>query len=263
MRRRILLVALVCLFAGSAFFIQPREGLCADPIIIGVPTSLYTPFGSYGLKAVNMAVEEINAKGGVDVGGQKRPFKVVVADTRGGEPNTPVHDALMAYEKLITEEKPNAIVIGAFRSEVLIAAMDLVAKYKVPQLGTIAQTPGFQAQFRKDPEKYKYLFRVTTDALVDATYIAHTLDLLKRDYGLDKILYIYQDTAWAKAFAGLMQKHCKETGWAEIGFEPYAAGGHARGRADLRGPAGTRGQAPGGVFCHDHAHASSAPDQSH
>jgi branched-chain amino acid transport system substrate-binding protein len=224
MKRRILLVALVCLFAGSAFFIQPREGLCADPIIIGVPTSLYTPFGSYGLKAVNMAVEEINARGGVDVGGQKRPFKVVVADTRGGEPNTPVHDALMAYEKLITEEKPNAIVIGAFRSEVLIAAMDLVAKYKVPQLGTIAQTPGFQAQFKKDPEKYKYLFRVTTDALVDATYIAHTLDLLKRDYALDKILYIYQDTAWAKAFAGLMQKHCKEIGWTEIGFEPYAAG---------------------------------------
>jgi len=185
---------------------------------------LYTPFGSYGLKAVNMAVEEINAKGGVNVGGQKRPFKVVVADTRGGEPSTPVHDALMAYEKLITEEKPHAIVIGAFRSEVLIAAMDLVAKYRVPQLGTIAQTPGFQAQFKKDPAKYKYLFRATTDALVDATYIAHTLDLLKKDFGLDKILHIYQDTAWAKGFAGLLQKHCKETGWTEVGFEPYAAG---------------------------------------
>jgi ABC-type branched-subunit amino acid transport system substrate-binding protein len=72
-------------------------------VIIGVPTSLYTPFGSYGLKAVNLAVEEINAKGGVKVGDVKRPFKVVVADTRGGEPGTPVHDALMAYEKLITE----------------------------------------------------------------------------------------------------------------------------------------------------------------
>jgi branched-chain amino acid transport system substrate-binding protein len=193
-------------------------------VIIGVPTSLYTPFGSYGLKAVNLAVEEINAKGGVKVGDVKRPLKVVVSDTRGGEPGTPVHDALMAYEKLITGEKPHAIVIGAFRSEVLIAAMDLVAKYKVPQLGTIAQTPGFQAQFKKDPEKYKYLFRVTTDALVDATYINHTLDMIKKDYALDKILYIYQDTAWAKAFAGLMQKHCKETGWTEIGFEPYAAG---------------------------------------
>ena len=224
MKRRTVMVVLAAFLVTCPAFFSSTDVCGADPVIIGVPTSLYTPFGSYGLKAVNLAVEEINAKGGVKVGDVKRPLKVVVADTRGGEPGTPVHDALMAYEKLITGEKPHAIVIGAFRSEVLIAAMDLVAKYKVPQLGTIAQTPGFQAQFKKDPEKYKYLFRVTTDALIDATYINHTLDMLKKDYALDKILYIYQDTAWAKAFAGLMQKHCKEVGWNEIAFEPYAAG---------------------------------------
>jgi branched-chain amino acid transport system substrate-binding protein len=224
MKRRTVMVVLAALLMTCPGFFSSTHVWGADPVIIGVPTSLYTPFGSYGLKAVNLAVEEINAKGGVKVGDVKRPFKVVVADTRGGEPGTPVHDALMAYEKLITEEKPDAIVIGAFRSEVLIAAMDLVAKYKVPQLGTIAQTPGFQAQFKKDPAKYKYLFRVTTDAYVDAAYIAHTLDLLKKDFALDKIIHVYQDTAWAKFFAGYLQKHCKETGWTEVGFEPYAAG---------------------------------------
>jgi branched-chain amino acid transport system substrate-binding protein len=217
------LVALV-----SLFLLVPHSNLpdakAADPIIVGVPTSLYTPFGTYGLKAVNLAVEEINAAGGVAVGNEKRPLKVVVSDTRGGEPGTPVHDALMAYEKLITGQKPHAIVIGAFRSEVLIAAMDLVSKYKVPHLGTIAQTPAFQAQFKKDPEKYKYLFRVTTDALIDAGYIARTLDMVKKDYNLDRVFHLYQDTLWAKAFAGLLQKHCGETGWTEIGFEPYAAG---------------------------------------
>ena len=89
MKRRMLVMALVVAFAGCVFFMQPQDGFCADPIIVGVPTSLYTPFGSYGLKAVNLAVEEINAKGGVNVGGQKRPMKVVVADTRGGEPGVP------------------------------------------------------------------------------------------------------------------------------------------------------------------------------
>jgi branched-chain amino acid transport system substrate-binding protein len=227
MVRKLMIVCLAVFLLHGVMSFSPsgvQRAQAAEPIVIGVPTSLYTPFGSYGLKAVNLAVEEINAKGGVKVGNQKRLLKVVVSDTRGGEPGTPVHDALMAYEKLITEQKPDAIVIGAFRSEVLIAAMDLVAKYKVPHLGTIAQTPQFQAQFKKDPAKYKYLFRVTTDALVDATYIAHTLDLLKKDFNLDKILYIYQDTLWAKAFAGLMQKHCAQNGWTEIGFEPYADG---------------------------------------
>jgi branched-chain amino acid transport system substrate-binding protein len=227
MKKKIFWAVLIFLLVtGLCHVLTPKGAFAASakPVIIGVPTSLYTPFGREGLKAVKMAVEEINSQGGVLVGKKRRPFKVVVSDTRGGEPGTPVHDALMAYERLITKQKPHAIVIGAFRSEVLIAAMDLVAKYKVPQLGTIAQSPRFQAQFKTDPEKYKYLFRVTTDALVPATYISHTLDILKKDYDLDKVFLIYQDTLWAKAFAGLLKKHCAQTGWAEIGYEPYAAG---------------------------------------
>lgn len=196
----------------------------AEPIILGVPTSLYTPFGRGCLKAVELAVAEINAAGGVKVGEAKRPLEIVVSDTRCGEPATPVHDALMAYEKILAEKRPHAIVVGPFRSEFLIASMDLVAKNKVPQLGTIAQTPVFQKKFSEDPQKYKYLFRVTTDALIDASYIAASLDMLKKQLGLDKVLFIYQDTLWAKAFAGLMQKHCKETGWSEVGFDGYAAG---------------------------------------
>lgn len=217
-------LALCTLLAGLLPSTCPVAALAADPIVVGVPTSLYTPFGRDGLKAVNLAVEQVNAKGGVLVGKEKRPFKVEVADTRCGEPTTPVHDALMAYEKLITEKKPHAVLIGPFRSEVIIASMDLVAKYKFPQLGTIAQTPQFQAQFKKDPQKYKYLFRVTTDALVDAGYINATLDMLNAEFGMNKVQFLYQDTLWAKAFAGLMSKHVKEKGWEETGFEAYAAG---------------------------------------
>lgn len=224
--RKFWLVCLAVLVGASAWMFAGPVPDCAaaEPIIIGVPTSLYTPFGRGCLKAVELAVEEINAAGGVKVGDVKRPFKVEVSDTRGGEPGTPVHDALMAYEKLLTEKKPSAIVVGAFRSEVLIASMDLVAKYKVPQLGTIAQTPSFQKKFSENPQKYKYLFRVTTDALVPASYIAAGLDMLKNQFGLNRVLFIYQDTLWAKAFAGLMRKHCKKTGWTELGFEAYAAG---------------------------------------
>ena len=228
MVKKISMVAFVLLCVMAILCIGPITGpgvaKAGKPIVIGVPTSLYTPFGRDGLKAVKLAVEEINAKGGLKVGDQMRPFKVVVADTRGGEPGTPVHDALMAIEKLITGKKPDAIVIGPFRSEVLMASMDLVAKYKVPQLGTIAQTPKFQFKIKSDPEKYKYLFRVTTDALVDAAYINNTLDILKNQYGLRNVYFLYQDTLWAKAFTGLMSKYCKKTGWNQVGFEGYAAG---------------------------------------
>jgi branched-chain amino acid transport system substrate-binding protein len=222
MKNKILWMAMAVMFL--VLFSIPTPAISAKPIIVGVPTSLYTPFGRDGLNAVNLAVEEINAKGGVSVGGVKRPFKVVTADTRGGEPGTPVHDALMAYEKLILGKKPHAIVIGAFRSEVLIAGMDLVAKYKVPQLGTIAQSPGFQGKFKKDPKKYKYLFRVTTDALIDAGYLSAAMDTMKKEHGINRVYFIPQDTLWALGFMGLLRKHCKKTGWEEIGYEPYAAG---------------------------------------
>ena len=226
MRRRGL-ACLLALCAAALVFagLSPSTALAkGDPIILGVPTSLYTPFGRDCVKAVKLAVAEINAAGGVKVGGVARPLEIAISDTRGGEPGTPVHDALMAYEKLITGKKPQAIVVGAFRSEVLIASMDLIAKYKVPHLHTIAQSPGFQAKFVKDPAKYKYMFRVTTDALVPASYINAALDILKNDYKLKKVLFVYQDTLWAKAFAGLMRKHCKAQGWEEVDFQAYAAG---------------------------------------
>jgi branched-chain amino acid transport system substrate-binding protein len=102
--------------------------------------------------------------------------------------------------------------------------MDLVAKHKVPQLSTIAQSPRFQAKFAKDPKKYKYLFRVTTDALIDAGYLSSTMDTLKKEFGLNRVYFIPQDTLWALGFIGLLRKHCKKAGWEEIGYEPYAAG---------------------------------------
>jgi len=226
MKRKLIFMALL-LIPPVAFLsapCMPKADAAAKSIIIGVPTSIYTPLGKEGLKAVKMAVEEINANDGVTVAKEKRPFKVVVSDTRGGDPGTPVHDALMAYEKFITKEKPHAIVIGAFRAEVLIASMDLVARHKIPQLGTIAQTPKFQAQFKTDPAKYKYLFRVTSDALVPAAYISDTLDKLKADLGLNKVYFIYQDTLWAQALSGVLKKHCATNGWTETGYDPYAAG---------------------------------------
>jgi len=56
----------------------PMKGAhAAKPIILGVPTSLGFLEGKEGLACVNMAVEEINAAGGVKVGDEMRPFKVI------------------------------------------------------------------------------------------------------------------------------------------------------------------------------------------
>lgn len=88
-----------------------------EPIVLGVPTSLGFLEGKEGLACVNMAVEEINAAGGVKVGDIKRPFKVVAIDARGAEPGVPVAEVIKAHKKLILEDKAQFIVFGSFRSE--------------------------------------------------------------------------------------------------------------------------------------------------
>ena len=62
----------------------------ADPIVIGVPTSLGFLEGKESIKAVEMAVEEINAAGGVSVGMTKRNLKVESIDLRDAAPGVPV-----------------------------------------------------------------------------------------------------------------------------------------------------------------------------
>jgi branched-chain amino acid transport system substrate-binding protein len=148
--------------------------------------------GKESHKAVQLAVSEINAKGGVNVGGTKRPFKVVAADLRDAAAGVPVPEALLGIEKLILEKKPTAIVVGPFRSEALLAGMDIFAKYKMPMLGTIAMSPGSEAKIKKDPEKYKYVFRVSMNVIYWAKLLGGTMATLKKDFGFDKVYIMNQ-----------------------------------------------------------------------
>ena len=129
---------LVLLFAVLCVWAVPLQSVyAAKPIIIGVPTSTGFLEGKECLKAVEMAAEEINAKGGVNVGGKKRLLKIESVDIRDAAPGVPVPEALLGLEKIILDNKPTALVVGPFRSEALMAGMDIIAKYKVPLLGTI------------------------------------------------------------------------------------------------------------------------------
>ena len=112
-------------------------------ITIGVPTSLKLIEGYEGSRAAQLAVEEINARGGVRVGSEKRLLKIESLDIRDGEPGVPVSEALLGIEKLILDKKIYAAVVGNFRSEALLAAMDIYSKYKVINIGTIAMSPKF------------------------------------------------------------------------------------------------------------------------
>ena len=211
----------------SAFFILPAANnyvYAEEPIVIGVPTSIGFLEGREGLLSVNMAVAEINAKGGVMVGGKKRPFKVESIDIRDAAPGVPVPEALLGLEKIILEKKPTALVVGPFRSEALLAGMDILAKYKVPLLGTIAMTPGTEAKIKKDPEKYKYVFRTSLNVNYWVGLLVGTMKTLNAKFGLNKVYLMNQDVLWARGTAKGMTGWFKKAGWEVLGHDEFPTG---------------------------------------
>lgn len=207
----------VCWNSPSAF--------AQEPILVGVPTSVGSLEGKESINAVKMAVDEINAKGGVKVGGVRRPIRIEIEDLRDSSPGVPVTEALLGIEKIIEEKKVKFIVVGPFRSEALLAGMDIVSDHKVPMLGTIAVTPASAQKVKENPDKYKYCFRVCEDARDIAGYIIQTIGHLNKEFGLDKAFALHQDVLWCRATAkGVMDTVSKKFGVKDVGSEAYPTG---------------------------------------
>ncbi len=199
--------------------------LAAKPIVIGSPLSLAYVYGWDAERGITLAIEEINAAGGVNVGGQKRPFKIEVIDTRDLEPGVPVSDALMAVEKLILEKKADFLVGGPVRSEAALAAMSLLSKYKkVSILTTGVLTPKYHALVAEQYDKLKYCFRIHGEAVQLVGEIMACFQEIKDRYGLDKVFIMVQDVSHARGGGEVLGKVAAKKGWQILGTEVYPTG---------------------------------------
>jgi branched-chain amino acid transport system substrate-binding protein len=218
------LFLIVCLLGIQSF--STKANAQGKPIVIGSPLATAFLYGWDAERGIKLAVEEINQKGGVTVGKEKRPFKVEVIDTRDLEPGVPTSDALLVVEKLILEKNADFIVGGPVRSEAALAAMDLLSKYKkVSILTTGVLTPAYHARVAKEYDKFKYCFRISGEVvwMVKGEFIPCLMGI-KEKYGLNRLFIMIQDVAHARAGGGLVEKMAKERGWEVLGTEVYPTG---------------------------------------
>ncbi len=223
MKKR-LYVVLVSVLA--VFIALPASfALAAKPIVIGAPLSLAYLYGWDAQRGMTLAAEEINAAGGVNVAGEKRPFKIEAIDTRDLEPGVPVSDALIAVEKLILEKKADFLLGGPVRSEAALAAMGLLSKYKkVSILTTGVLTPQYHALVGKQYDKYKYCFRIHGEAVQLVGEIMACFQELKDKYGLNKVFIMVQDVTHARGGGEVIGKVAAKKGWEVLGTEVYPTG---------------------------------------
>jgi branched-chain amino acid transport system substrate-binding protein len=213
-----LLFVLAIVFAGG-------NALAAKPIVIGCPLSTAFLYGWDAERGVTLAIEEINAQGGVDVGGKKRPLAIEVIDTRDLEPGVPVSEALLAVEKLILDKKADFLIGGPVRSEAALAAMPLLSKYKkVSILTTGVLTPKYHAMVAENYDKFKYCFRIHGEAKNLVGEIFANFAKLKEQHGFNNLFIIAQDVSHARGAANIIKKIATEKGWNVTGLEIYPTG---------------------------------------
>ncbi|MCK1417359.1 ABC transporter substrate-binding protein [Bradyrhizobium sp. CW4] len=135
-------VVLTCLPAAAQTKVT-NEGISASEIVIGTHQDLSGPIKGWGVPVSNgmkMAVEEINAAGGV----QGRKIRVVVEDS-GYDPKK----AVLASQKLIERDKIFAMV-GPMGSPTVLAAQDILLDAGVLQLFPLTAA---EFTFKFDPAK--------------------------------------------------------------------------------------------------------------
>ena len=196
-----------------------------DSIKLGAPLSVEYLYGWDAERGIRLAVEEINAAGGVDVGGEMLPFELEVIDTRDLEPGVPVDDAIKAVEKLILQRNVDFLVGGPVRSEGALAVMDLVSRYKrVSIITTGVLSPKYHQAVAESDGAYKYCFRNTSDVVTLGKDLMEVLEEIREEHGLERVYIMVQDVTHARKAGEFMEGLLGERGFEVVGHEIYPTG---------------------------------------
>ena len=159
-----------------------------DPVIIGYIGSFDTDTGKSTIRGAEIAIEELNAAGGV-LGG--RPIKLVKADTRED-----VIEGIKAYEYLAETEKVEFIISGSI-DDVSLGWLPRMAEYRIPTLDTWTSYVGIIDMVVNEYDKYKmYFMNVANDFALATLYVDFGKDILADQMGWKTTVVMQEDTAF-------------------------------------------------------------------
>jgi len=157
-----------------------------------------------------MARDEINKAGGINVGGKRMQIELIRGDTNEIQS---VPDATNAMERVITRDKAD-FVIGGFRSEAVLAMQEVAMDYKKLFLGAGAAHSKLGANVEQNYERYKYWFRVTPVKDVDLVRTLFAVmgaigQQIRTDLKTDtpKVAILAEKAVWTEALVAAAQKN--------------------------------------------------------
>jgi len=192
-RRRIFLIAL--LYAMVLAVVGSGVAMAAEEIRIGFTppiTGIHAAGGSLQVKAIKLALKEINAAGGVN--GKQIDLRII--DNQSSNPG-----ALAALNKAVEQDKVLAL-IGCLYSTQVFATSDATKNYGIP---TFIGATNVTLTRQGNP----WLFRVRPDDSIAASAM---VKYIKEDTKFTKIGLLHDQDAFGAGGADLVEKGAKEVG---------------------------------------------------
>jgi branched-chain amino acid transport system substrate-binding protein len=166
--------------------------------------------GQQGKAAREMAVEEINAAGGIkSLNGAK--LELVFADSES-KPEKGVAEA----ERLINTEKVH-VLTGCWNSAVTYPTTAVAERYGIPFVVPVSVADKITEQ------GFKTVFRI---AAKDSWWTRDQFSFLKdmeEEFGtkVERIAFVYENGDWGKGFAGQWKELAEKGGYKVVLDEPY------------------------------------------
>ena len=157
--------------------------------------------GAYFIKAINLALKQINQAGGVN--GKK--INLIMEDTQSSNPG-----ALAALQKSVEKDKVLALV-GPVKSTQIMAMSDAIKNYAIPTM-----IGGTNANLTKKGNPW--LFRVRPDDSIAATAM---VKFIKEDLRLTKVGILHDTDAFGTGGADLVEQGVKAGGLTLVKREKY------------------------------------------
>src|SRR5580704_2161502 len=178
------------------------------PIVIGVNTAIQLQVGRDAIDATKLAIDEINAKGGV-IG---RKLEMVVADEGEAAADGPKM-GIAAVNKLTGEDHVN-VLLGGYDSGVTLGELPHIIRAKTIFLGIGSASPAIQNKVKDDYDHYKYIFRV--NPINSAKQAKGLVDFisgkLKGELGYQKISIIGENAKWVQDVVPALKKGAEDAG---------------------------------------------------
>ncbi len=210
MKKTICLAALVAAFAASSSLASAADNV----IKLGASVQLSgsnANTGRYYRDAYNLAIDKINAAGGVKVGDKTYKLELDILDNQSD-----VNLSVRQYVRLLTSDKVN-FLLGPFASNFALNDSSVAEKYKVPMV------EGGGASGQIFSRGYKFVFGTLPPA---NDYFASTIDMLKNlDPSPKNVALVSADDSFDVSVAKGTRKHIKDAGMKIVLDEQFRDGG--------------------------------------